>query len=311
MGYIIFGALLLIVAAATFFASFGMPDGKREGTDRYGDPYRDDLNVKSLLRQISAGTIAVFVLVTVLFSATTVSPRSVGIQTAFGKYQQTLQSGLQWTAPWASVEEFSTQVQYLALNGDNKNSVDVNYQGGGKGNVDAVVRWRIDAPNAEALWRKYRTFENVRDQLVQSATKDSIRVVVGAYKPNDARAGENLRKITQDVQSDLAKSLRDDGVTIDSVSTTGIFLDAQTQQSIERVVAANNEIEKARADQERAKIENATAKLREQSGSLSKQALERYCYDVTNNWDVNKNGPLPATWNCGGGQPAGVIVGTK
>lgn len=305
MAYIIFAVILVLVAAACFFASFGLPPL----TERQRE--RGVTDTASVLRGVAAGAFAVLVLVTVLFSATTVSPRSVGIQTAFGKYQQTLDAGLQWTAPWSSVEEFSTQVQYLALNGDNKNSVDVNYQGGGKGNVDAVVRWRIDAKNAEALWRKYRTFENVRDQLVLSATKDSVRVVVGAYKPNDARAGENLRPITEKVQADLAATLKDDGVTIDSVSTTGVFLDGQTQQSIEKVVAANNEIEKARADQERAKIENATAKLREQSGSLSKQALERYCYDVTNNWDVAKNGPLPATWNCAGSNVSGVIVGTK
>lgn len=305
MGYIIFAAIMLLVAVATFLGAFGIPPQ----TERERD--RGEMDLRSVLRGVAAGSVGVFVLITLLFSATTVSPRSVGIQTAFGKYHGTLQPGLQWTAPWASVEEFSTQVQYLALNGDNKNSVDVNYQGGGKGNVDAVVRWRIDAVNAEALWRKYRTFENVRDQLVLSATKDSVRVVVGAYKPNDARAGENLRKITDAIQTDLQSSLKDDGVTIDSVSATGIFLDANTQQSLERVIAANNEVEKAKADQERAKIENATAKLREQSGALSKQALERYCYDVTNNWDVAKNGPLPATWNCAGGGNTPVIVGAK
>lgn len=304
MGYIVFAVILLVIAAATFFAAFGLP--KADPDDRYGD-----VDVRSILRGVAAGALGVFVLVTVLFSATTVSPRSVGIQTSFGKYHSTMGPGLQWTAPWASVEEFSTQVQYLALNGDHKNSVDVNYQGGGKGNVDAVVRWRIDEKNAEALWRKYRTFDNVRDQLVASAAKDSVRVIVGAYMPNDARAGENLRKITQDVQADLQKSLKDDGITIDSVSTTGVFLDGQTQASIEKVVAANNAIEQAKADQKRAAIENATAKLRQQSGALSKEALERYCYDVTNNWDVNKNGPLPATWNCAGSSTAGVIVGTK
>jgi len=311
VGYIIFASLLALIALACFVASFGLPDGKREGEDRWGQPYEDDFNLKATMRHIAAGTVAVFVLVTVLFSATTVAPRAIGIQTQFGKYHSTMQPGLQWTAPWASVEEFSTQVQYLALNGDNKSSVDVNYQGGGKGNVDAVVRWRIDGANAEALWRKYRTFENVRDQLVQSAAKDSIRVVVGKYLPNDARAGENLRKIAGDTQSDLQSSLKGDGVTIDSVSVTGIFLDGQTQQSIERVIAANNEIEKAKADQKRAQIENETAKLRQQSGALSKPALERYCYDVTNNWDVNKNGPLPATWNCSGASTGGVIVGAK
>lgn len=306
MGYIVFAVILLLITAGVFFGSFGFEKVDPETRRRYDDP-----DMRGILRGVAAGTLAVFVLVTVLFSATTVSPRSIGIATAFGKYHGTLQPGLQWTAPWVSVEEFSTQVQYLALNGDNKTSVDVNYKGGGKGNVDAVVRWRIDGSNAEALWRKYRTFENVRDQLVQSAAKDSVRVIVGAYLPNDARAGENLRKIAQDTQNDLQNTLKGDGVTIDSVSITGIYLDDQTQQSIQKVIQANNAIEQAKADQKRAQIENETAKLRQQSGALSKEALERYCYDVTNNWDVSKNGPLPATWNCAGGGNTPVIVGAK
>lgn len=305
MGYIVFAVVLLVITAAVFLGSFGVPPLTEREIER------GEVNLRSVLRGVAAGTLAVFVLVTVLFSATTVSPRSIGIQTQFGKYHSTMQPGLQWTAPWASVEEFSTQVQYLALNGDNKTSVDVNYKGGGKGNVDAVVRWRIDGNNAEALWRKYRTFENVRDQLVQSAAKDSLRVIVGAYMPNDARAGQNLRKIATDTQNDLQSTLKGDGVTIDSVSITGIYLDQQTQTSIEKVVAANNAIEQAKADQKRAEIENQTAKLRQQSGALSKEALERYCYDVTNNWDVSKNGPLPATWNCAGAGNTPVIVGAK
>lgn len=300
MGYIVFASILILVGIFTGAASLFATNGEGQ---------YDPVPVKSILRGVAAGAFLLFGLVTVFASATTVTARAVGIQTSLGKYQATLSPGLQWTAPWSSVEEFPTQVQYLELKGDN--SVAVNYQGGGKGNVDAVVRWRIDDKNAEALWRKYRTFDNVRDQLVFSAAKDSVRVVVGEYKPNDARAGENLRPITEKVQADLGKTLGTDGVKIDSLSTTGVFLDAQTQTSLEKVIAANNDIERAKADKARAIIDNETAKLREQSGSLSDGALRRYCYDVTNSWDQSKNGPLPATWNCAGGQPAGVIVGAK
>lgn len=298
MGYIIFASIFLLVTLICFIASWFATNGERRG----------DIPTKSILRGVAVGTLLLVGIVTVAAAATTVSPRSVGIQTAFGKYQSTLQPGLQWTAPWSSVEEFSTQVQFLELK--NEQSVAVNYTGGGKGNVDAVVRWRIDEKNAEALWRKYRTFENVRDQLVFSSAKDSVRVIVGAYKPNDARAGENLRPITDKVQRDLAATLTNDGVKVDSLSTTGVFLDQQTQQSLEKVIAANNDVERAKADQERAKIDNATAKLREQSGALSDGALHRYCLELTNAWDQGKNGPLPATWNCAGSNNS-VIVGTK
>lgn len=238
---------------------------------------------------------------TILNAATTVSPRAVGIQTAFGKYVSTMPAGFHWTSPWSGVEEFPTQVQFLELNSatdKGKGGVEVNYQGGGKGVVDATVRWRIDDKNAEDLWRKYRDFDKVRDQLVLSSSRDSLRVIVGGYAPNDARAGENLRKITGAAQTDLGNQLRDDGVRIDSISVTGVFLDDATQRSIEQIVQAEAAVKKAEADRDRAKIDNETANLRAKSAALSAGALQRYCLDVTNSWDQSKNGPLPATWSC-------------
>lgn len=259
--------------------------------------------------------IALFVLVafTLAEAATTVSPRAVGIQTAFGKYQGTLQSGFHMTAPWAGVEEFPTQVQFLDLNNGkadtSKGTVGVNYKGGGKGQVDATIRWRIDTSNAAALWRKYRTFENVRDQLVVSSARDSVSVVIGAYAPNDARAGENRRKISSDVASDLNRVLSSDGIMIDSVSVTDVRLDDKTQASIEAIVKANADIDRAKAEQEKAKIDAQTAKIREQSGSLSAGSLARYCLDVTNAWNQGNNGPLPTGWTCLGDKPSVVVSG--
>jgi regulator of protease activity HflC (stomatin/prohibitin superfamily) len=231
-------------------------------------------------------------------SVTTVGARSVGIQTAFGKYSNTLSNGLQLTAPWSSVEEFSTQVQYLDLDG--KEAVPVTFKGGGGGEVNATPRWRIDAEGAENLWKKYRTFENVRDKLVNSSAKDAVRIAVSKYTPNEARSGENLRAVADAVAAQLSADLRDDGIVIDSVSVKGISLDDRSQASLDKIVTANNDIERARAEQQRAKIDAETAAIREKGGSLAPAALQRYCLEVVNNWNVGQNGPLPAGFTCGG-----------
>lgn len=293
MLYLVLAGIIGVITVVLLLCSLGAPK----------EPARDQVG-KSSFRVGFAVGLFILLGVTLAFAATTVSPRAVGIQTSFGKYQSTLPAGFHWTAPWSGVEEFPTQVQFLELNSakDGKGGVDVNYKGGGKGSVDATVRWRIDEKNAEALWRKYRDFDKVRDQLVISSARDSVRVAVGGYTPNDARAGENLRTITAAVQTDLGRTLTDDGIRIDSVSTTGVFLDDNTQKSIEKVIAAQNDVERAKADKARAIIDNETAKLREQAGSLSAGAMQRYCLDVTNSWDQGKNGPLPATWNCLGAQ---------
>lgn len=290
MLFIVFAVIMLLAILISVFVAFAAKDFKGFA--------------------FAGFALVVLLIVTGFASATQVGARSVGIVTSFGQYRDTIGSGLHFTAPWASVEQFSTMNQPLDLKGDNH--VNVNYQGGGRGTVDSTVRWAIDGNQAENLWKKYKTFDNVRDQLVLSSARDSFRVVLGTYTPNNARAGENLRPITEAVQADLKKTLADDGIKIDSISITAINLDEATQKSIEKTVTANQDIERAKADRERAKIDAETAQLRERTGALSKQANERFCLDIVNNWDAQKNGALPATFNCGlGGNNAGVLVGAK
>lgn len=266
---------------------------------------------------VTGGFAVLLVFMTVFFSMTTVSPRAVGIQTGFGKYMNTLPAGFHWKAPWSGVEEFSTQVQTLKLDNDktadskNAGTSQVNYKGGGKGEVDATVAWQISDREAKKLWERYRSFEKVRDDLVASAARNAIRAVVGTKAPTDAQAGDQLDKITAEVKSRLATELSAYGVDVDSVRITGVRLDDNTQRSIEKVVAAQQDIERAKADRERARIDAETAKIRAESGALAQGGLQRYCLEITNSWDQGRNGPLPATWNCVGGSTNPVIVGQK
>lgn len=287
MFYLILAAVFLLAAGVAYAAYRTVEDPPGSGTKVPG------------FKWLSIGLVAVLGLTSLGMSITTVGARSVGIQTSFGKYRDTLSNGLQLTAPWSSVEEFSTQVQYLDLDG--AEAVAVTFKGGGGGNVNATPRWRIDAAKAENLWMKYKTFENVRDKLVNSTAKDSVRVVLSQYTPNEARAGENLRKIAEQVQTDLGESLADDGVIIDSISVKGISLDQRSQESLDKIVTANNDIERAKAERERAKIDGETAQIRKAEGSLTPEALARYCLEVVNNWNVNRNGALPAGFTCFGG----------
>lgn len=260
-----------------------------------------------------------FTLVTIglvfAFAATTVSPRAVGIATSFGKYRGTLPAGFHWTAPWTSVEEFPTQVQFLELNGRDDSTgkgvggVAVNFDGGGKGVVDATVRWRIEQVDAEDLWKKYKDFDKVRDQLVTSAARDAVRKAVGTYTPTNAQSGKNVTAITKAIRDELQSQVSDDGVQIDSLSVTAVILDDNTQKAIEQVIIAQQGTAKATEEQARARIEQETNKIRQTGGLLSPDALRRYCLEVTNNWDQGKNGPLPAGWSCMGTSP--VLVGAK
>lgn len=257
--------------------------------------------------------IVAFFVALMAFSATTVSARSVGIETGFGKYKNTLDNGFHWTNPTSSVEEFSTQIQTLRLDGskDGVGGTSVNYKGGGRGVIDATVAWKISDKQAQALWERFKSFDNVRDQLVTAASQAAIRETVGQKAPTDAQAGNNLEPMAADIKAKLTSAFAPYGVEVDSVRITAVILDEKTQQSIEKVVAAQQDIERAKADRERAKIDAETAEIRAKSGTLSAGGLQRYCLEVMNSWDAGKNGPLPAGFNCFSGSNVGLVTPTK
>lgn len=261
--------------------------------------------------------IVAFLVTLMAFSATTVSTRSVGIETGFGKYRNTLDNGFHWTSPTSNVEEFSTQIQTLYLDGGDDNDdnvvhvnrVNVTYKGGGQGSIAATVSWKISDKEAKALWERYKSFKRVQKELVQSSAEAAVRDAAGKYIPTDAQAKGN--EIGAAVKTQLASDFAKYGVEVDNVRVTNVGLDEKTQASIEKVVIAQQDLARAELERQKAETEAKTAKIREQSGILSEQANKRFCLDVTNNWDQNKNGQLPAGWNCMATPSVGVVAPSK
>jgi regulator of protease activity HflC (stomatin/prohibitin superfamily) len=238
---------------------------------------------------------------TLVMSFTQVDARSVGIQTAFGRYQGTLSSGFQLTAPWSEHEDFTTRMQYLDLDGDKwSDGAPITFKDGGSGVVFATPRWQIKEGNAAGdLWKKYKDFDSVQNQLVNSSAKDSFRAVFTEYTPNDARA--KVREVTAKVKADLEQTLNKYGIKVDSISIRDIKLDPKAQASLDKIVEANNNIERARAEQEKAKVEAETVKIREKSGLLTPEALANKCLEIMDKWSKANNGSAPAAgFGCNG-----------
>jgi regulator of protease activity HflC (stomatin/prohibitin superfamily) len=263
----------------------------------------------------------VFGVITLVMSITTVDARSVAIQQSFGRYQDTLGPGLQLIAPWSSTEEFTTRLQDVDLNSKDggKDSVYVSFSapkqvdengkviagqtdvaGGGNGYINAVVRWSINpdqsSNGAKALWEKYKTFDDVKSRLVTSESQQAVTDVANDYTAGVASV--NQTDIGDAVKVNLTKRLSGYGILVDSVAIKGVDLDSATKASLQRIVDNINKTQAAKEEAKRAEIDNQIAEQRAKTGTLSASNMQRYCLDVVNNWDVAKNGPLPATFDC-------------
>lgn len=258
---------------------------------------------------------AILVVTVVAFFSTSfayVEARTVGITTAFGKPTGAISNGLTFTAPWVEVHRFPTDKQSLDLDATDgsEGNVAVKFAGGGSGNVNLNVTWRVlDDDKAVKLFENWKTFDRVKNDLVGRNTPEIVNIVFGSFSPEDAVKGENIGKISDQVKSRLNDRFAADGITVDTVSIKRVDPSPQIQSRIDRQVQAQADVETARIEQERAKIDNETNKLREQS--LTDKALINKCLDIVNTWDTAKNGQLPATFTCGLGANGQVLVQGK
>lgn len=280
---------------------------------------------------VGLGSFLLLIIVTLISSATIVDARSVAIQTSFGQYTATLRPGLNWTAPWSQAESFSTLLQATDLNDfddDKGDAVVVSFSaprdeenpaakalaGGGNGTISAIVNWQISDQSGEdgakALWAKYRTFDAVSTQLVKTKAQDTISDVANDLPANEATV--NQTAIGEKVKQRLGDLLKPYGIVVQDVSIRRIVLDPASAASLQKIIDAINKTAAAREEAKAAAIQNQILTDRQKAGALEQKANDRYCLDIVNSWDVAKNGPLPATFNCGlGSSGAGVLVQTK
>ncbi|WP_134772242.1 SPFH domain-containing protein [Ornithinimicrobium flavum] len=269
-------------------------------------------------RWVGAVAAVLLVAYTALNSFVTLDHREVGIQTALGRYISTLNTGgIHYKSPWSSVEKFDQTIQTVDLS-----SISVSFSdgggvegieeiGGGKGLINATVRWQMsrDEDGARLLWERYRTFESVSASLVERTARDAVINIANAYPA--ATAIISQREIAEQVRTEVERSLDPYGVVIDSVSIPAIDLDDSTQAAVDRLFTTQQDIKRAQNEQRRAEIDAETVRIREAEGALSPAANQRYCLEIVNAWDVAQNGPLPATFNCamtGSGDSPAIIV---
>lgn len=294
MFYLVAGGILALATLAAFAISIKASPDKA---------YSDDMAPKTAFRAVGAALLAMLLVLTLAFSIARVGPREVGIETALGKYSRTLDHGWQPKAPWASVEKFNTQLQRTEL------EAPVAFAESGGGNQKIVVQWKITNDEAEALWQRYREFENVQGMLVDPAARQAVGDVLAGYTPAESRAEGAGEKIRAAVEERMGESLKDYGVELDSVAMPPTALDNTAQDAYNRVVEAKANVERADERVRQAKLDAEADKAR--NAQLTPENLVSECLNVTNNWSQEKNGQLPASWNCLGGEGTTLVTETN
>ena len=130
-----------------------------------------------------AGVAGVLAVVFGIFaSITTVGTRQIGIETTFGRPNgSTLSNGLHFKAPWATVTEMDGAIQIDQHKGDNR--VKVRLGNSSTADADVSVRWQIKQEATPELFVQYKTFDNVRTNLVTRNLQVALNEVFASFDP--------------------------------------------------------------------------------------------------------------------------------
>ncbi len=188
-----------------------------------------------LIGSVVVGFIACLVLLTGCF--TIVGTRQVGIATTFGKPTgETLSNGLHWTAPWVEVTELDESIQNDTYHGDNRILVRLGNNSTAK--ADVSIRWQIKQNAADKLFVDYKTFDNVRSNLITRNLQAALNEVFASFDPLSAKNLETsqLPALAQDTLKKLQTKVGDQVEIFDVVIPT-IDYDDSTEAKINQLNA--------------------------------------------------------------------------
>ncbi len=115
-------------------------------------------------------------------STTVVGTRQIGIETTFGRPTgSTLSNGLHLKSPWAQVTEMDGAVQIDQHKDTSR--IKVRLGNSSTADADVSVRWQIRQEATPELFVQYKTFDNVRTNLVTRNLQVALNEVFATFDP--------------------------------------------------------------------------------------------------------------------------------
>lgn len=275
------------------------PEGRKDSFGRTVE----DFPVK-FTAVIASGALIALTFVFLLISCVTMVPtKTVGVVTSFGKPVGVIGNGLHWIAPWQKVVEFDASIQTLKRTGKG-DCTTVRIYNQATACIDNSTRWRIKQDAAPDLYKDYRSFDNMKDSLINRELTSVLNEVFSTFDPliavqqkDTTQPAFSLDKLGQQA-TDLMRQRVGKQVEINSIVIPLVRYDKTTESKLDAFQAALADTriaEQKKATSQREAEANAARK-----GELNDNTLKAQCLDVVR--DAVRDGKqLPAGFTCLGG----------
>lgn len=225
------------------------------------------------------GLLTIALILTGMFSFYTQDPgEATVVRSVTGSIAgSTSQAGMHLKAPWNSTEVFDIRNQRIEMfsndggQGADGAALDAPLKGGANASVSITVVYSIRPDSVQEIYTDFRTQEGLRENALKSKLRDIVRNETAKLEPLQVK--ENRAALGGAILESLEAQWDKYGIVIDQVNLGDIKLDASTEEAISRVINAQQGVEQARADLERAAIAAEITKTEAQATADQDQII--------------------------------------
>lgn len=197
----------------------------------------------------------------------------VGIKTIFGVVSGRASEGLNIIAPWEDIVGMNTKIQkqpFTELSASTKDAQSIS-------NINIDVNYKLNPDKAEEIYANVGL--DYQNTLISPLLTQFIKDRLALYNAESLVTERN--KIVEDITAQLQENLRDYGVDVVAVSLVNYDFSADFNSALEKKAVAAKEIETAKNNQEKAKIEAETNRIK--TGQLTEAVLMEKLIDAIRN----------------------------
>lgn len=198
----------------------------------------------------------IFLVLVLLATATVriVPTGEVGVKTTFGVVSGRAGEGLNLIAPWEDIIAMNTKIQkqsFTELSASTKDAQSIS-------NISIDVNYKLNPEKAEEIFATVG--ENYQGTLISPLLTQFIKDRLALYNAESLVTERN--KIVEDITVQLQENLKEYGVDIVAVSLVNYDFSPDFNSALERKAVAAKEIETAKNNQEKAKVEADTNRIK-------------------------------------------------
>lgn len=178
----------------------------------------------------------------------------VGVKTSFGVVSGYANEGFNFIAPWEQIVPLNTKIQKQSFTGLSASTKDAQ----SISNIAIDVNYSLNPDKAQEVYATVG--ENYQETLISPLLTQFIKDRLALYDAESLVTERN--KIVDDITVQLQENLADYGINIVAVSLANYDFSPDFSSALERKAVAAKEIETAKNNQEKAKVEAETNRIK-------------------------------------------------